>query len=236
MTRLHPKRPRRDPEGDLRTVRHAAAFQDLKPVLRKRLGLPPDARFLTAASLPAPLRAFAVDLVRTTSRAMYEGCPAMGGWDEAALTEELFHPEARFLILFADGAAVAFANFRFDMDDGRRVVYCYHLHVAASHRRRGCGCALMTALEALGGFLQMDLCVLTVFTANAAARAFYQSMGYTPDVTSPAPSSGVGYAILSKPLGSGSSLPHYPTAAPPSPLQSKRLCVSLRGVPRRAAA
>ena len=36
-----------------------------------------------------------------------------------------------------DGLPVAYTNFRFDMDYGRRVVYCYQLQVAHDYRRKG---------------------------------------------------------------------------------------------------
>jgi ribosomal protein S18 acetylase RimI-like enzyme len=61
--------------------------------------------------------------------------------------------------------------------DGRRG-YLHHLAVAASHRRRGIGTALVErCLDALGGE-GIEKCHLFVYHHNAAGQAFWRSIGW----------------------------------------------------------
>eukprot|EP00667_Euglena_gracilis_P021694 EG_transcript_23884 len=190
-------RARKRPREDALALDHANAVKDGLALL-PHPALPEGyaARYAAAEELGEALRGFTLALVEANVRRYYEACPAMGGWDETAMKEELFDPLARFLIIFHGDTPVAFANFRFDMDYGRRVVYCYQLQVEEAQQGKGFGQWLMHRLHALGRALQMERCVLTVFLANARALRFYTAvLGYATDRTSPPPA--VGYRILS---------------------------------------
>jgi N-alpha-acetyltransferase 40 len=48
------------------------------------------------------------------------------GWKEKEKAEELFDEDASYLVAENDnGALIAFSHFRFDMDEGRPVLYWY---------------------------------------------------------------------------------------------------------------
>eukprot|EP00668_Euglena_longa_P034447 GGOE01044258.1.p1 GENE.GGOE01044258.1~~GGOE01044258.1.p1 ORF type:complete len:210 (-),score=59.62 GGOE01044258.1:250-879(-) len=193
--------PNKRKRNDVETVERANTVKDGLTLLSPtdgRLGLPEGCteRFVWAADLTDAQRDFTFALVEANVQRYYECCSAMGGWDEAAMRAELFDAAGRFLIIFHQEVPVAFASFRFDMDYGRPVVYCYQLHVMAKQQGKGLGRWLMGRLHALGRAVQMERCVLTVFEANAPAMHFYSTaLGYKMDRTSPRP--GVGYRILS---------------------------------------
>ncbi len=129
-------------------------------------------------------------LTRSNMRASYE---EVWGWDDDAKLAELRHDDSRFLVIGRE----AFVNFRFEVDeDGvSPVVYVYELQVEEVHRGRSLGHTLMRAVEGLGRELGFHKVMLTVFSANAGARRFYDRLGYALDVSSP---DGAGYLILSR--------------------------------------
>lgn len=48
------------------------------------------------------------------------------GWDPAEKKDELFHPDARYLLLYTEDQRtnlVGFTGFRFDMDEEHAVLY-----------------------------------------------------------------------------------------------------------------
>jgi hypothetical protein len=52
----------------------------------------------------------------------------------------MFHPDARHLIMWThDNKVAAFSHFRFDMDYGTDVIYCYEIHIEDSFQRKGLG-------------------------------------------------------------------------------------------------
>ena len=53
-------------------------------------------RYFHCKALEQDLRDFIFELVEANVRPFYEQCTAMGGWDAAAMTQELFDPEARY--------------------------------------------------------------------------------------------------------------------------------------------
>lgn len=61
--------------------------------------------------------------------------------------------------------------------DGRRG-YLQHLAVAASHRRRGVGRALAERCISSLSERGIDKCHIMVLSANTAARAFWQQLGW----------------------------------------------------------
>lgn len=115
--------------------------------------------------------------------------------------EEMFHHDARYLIIQRDEELVGFASFRFDTEetmgpkDVEVVYWCvcvlyrtdcsYELQLAPSARGHGLGRRLMKELEDIGQRAGMTKSMLTCLTGNSAALAFYEQVGYTPDEIDP---------------------------------------------------
>ncbi|CEH13497.1 Acetyltransferase (GNAT) domain-containing protein [Ceraceosorus bombacis] len=130
------------------------------------------------------------------------------GWAPAEKRTEIFHHQSRFLIL-VEGAQssvtrpAAFAVWRFDTEEcdpsdpaqrhrpGRRreeeieVAYCYEVQVSLPHRKHGLGRFLMQQLEHIACKTRMRKVMLTVFSNNLEAKAFYKKIGYWTDSISP---------------------------------------------------
>jgi GNAT superfamily N-acetyltransferase len=96
--------------------------------------------------------------------------------------------EPRNLVLLAeiDGRPVGYAYAEF-MEPGEtahryaaRVVYLHHLSVAAAHRRRGVGAALMAAIRTRAAERNVARIALDVWMFNRRARAFFKRQGFTP--------------------------------------------------------
>lgn len=66
------------------------------------------------------------------------------------------------------------------------VLYVYEIHLTEAMRGCGCGRDLMRLAEQLAERVGVDKVMLTCFVSNQKALAFYQSLGYRPDVCSPA--------------------------------------------------
>lgn len=151
------------------------------------------------------VREWAFQLVSENMRELYEA--SHWGWSENAKRKELGHRDAWYLVARTDredkdtGEPVGFVHFRFDMDGGMSVLYCYELQLEARVQRRGLGTHLMRLLDRLAGHFRMCKTVLTVFKSNTGALAFYQkALGYRLDETSPA-GDAVDYVILSRRTG-----------------------------------
>ncbi|KIM85267.1 hypothetical protein PILCRDRAFT_817267 [Piloderma croceum F 1598] len=117
------------------------------------------------------------------------------GWDPVSKQRELFDPLSRFVLVhqqsqnLGDGNSskwlVAYTMFRFDMEEGEEVVYCYELQVSKAAQQRGLGKILMQSLVDIGHKWGMRKVMLTVLKRNTAAIKFYQSAGFTMDPISP---------------------------------------------------
>lgn len=126
------------------------------------------------------------------------------GWHVEDKLAELSLPAMRYLVVY-DGRdrPVAFSSFMATAEEDASgaqipVLYCYELQVAAEHRHKGLGRRLMRKLEAIAAQTRSPRArkvMLTCFTANREALAFYATLGYEPDEISP---SGGEYEILSK--------------------------------------
>ena len=73
------------------------------------------------------------------------------------------------------------------------------MQVAREWHGRHVGTRLLTTLEGLAWQAHMRKVVLTVFSANTQAQAFYERNGYLIDATSPAAGDAIHYMILCKP-------------------------------------
>ncbi|KAL6156400.1 hypothetical protein ACJQWK_10079 [Exserohilum turcicum] len=106
---------------------------------------------------------------------------------------------------------LGFLSFMFTWDDppytDREVVYIYEIHLAPQLRSRGLGSRLVAFAEAAARACGIDKAMLTVFTANARAKAMYERLGYQKDACSPADRMvrskviRADYAVMSKIVG-----------------------------------
>ncbi len=60
------------------------------------------------------------------------------------------------------------------------MIYIHHISVRPACRRRGVGSALIAALRAAGGDLDIGRLALDVWVFNDAARAFFRRHGFSP--------------------------------------------------------
>lgn len=139
-----------------------------------------------------------IDLTERNMKKLYETCA--WGWNKEKKVEEMMDELAWYLIAKENsGTLLAFSHFRFDMDFGIPVVYCYEVQVEAEGRRRGLGQRVLSVLEKLALATRMRCVRLTALTHNPAASAFFRACGYVLDETSPALEEAAHYEILSKP-------------------------------------
>lgn len=171
-----------------------------------------------AAELSADDRKRVFAIFAMNMKAMYE--KSSFGWNPADKKKSLFSTESRFALVRAkDGELAGYIMFQFDTepchptDDpvlqsrGRpegvheiEVAYIYELQVSKQHQRLGLGHELTDVVAALASATHMPKVMLTVFSANDAARAFYTAQGYQPDPNCPSlqPDASVDYEILYK--------------------------------------
>ena len=156
-------------------------------------------------SQAAPVADDVLALLERNMRAQYEASD--WGWDGSEKRASLSDAAARLCVARdAGGALAGFVHYRFEPDDDdapeRASLYVREIQVADGHRGRGLGRRLMSLLHLIATTLELDCVMLTVFKANARARAFYgDKLKYAPDATDPAThGETVDYEILSKPL------------------------------------
>ncbi|CAD6992766.1 unnamed protein product [Ceratitis capitata] len=123
------------------------------------------------------------------------------GWQPKVKQNDLNKKWARYLVATdKSGQPVAYTMFRFDMDYGHSVLYCYEMQIEADHQRQGLGKFIMNALEQCARHWHMDKVVLTVLKNNDNALAFFKTIGFSLDETSPDILEKAEYEILSKNL------------------------------------
>ncbi|CAG9810945.1 unnamed protein product [Chironomus riparius] len=113
----------------------------------------------------------------------YKACSL--GWQPKFKQNDMKRPWAKFLIAKCGQENAGYTMFRFDMDYGRSVIYCYELQIDEKYQNKGLGEHFMKCLEKLAKVWQMERIVLTVLTNNDGALRFYKRLGYTVDETSP---------------------------------------------------
>jgi ribosomal protein S18 acetylase RimI-like enzyme len=126
------------------------------------------------------------------------------GLETEEKTEELKHPNARFLLVDdASGRLAGFVHFRFDYDDcdapSQGVLYVYEIQIGELFRRQGLGKTLMQISERIASKAQLSKVMLTVFKKNQAAMDFYKGLAYEIDESSPSKhNEPADYEILSR--------------------------------------
>ncbi|XP_072102115.1 N-alpha-acetyltransferase 40 isoform X1 [Mobula birostris] len=129
---------------------------------------------------------WAVDLTRTNMQAMYE--QSEWGWKDREKREEMTDERAWYLVARDGGGKqpAAFSHFRFDVDCGEEVLYCYEVQLEARVRRKGLGKFLMQILQLLANSTQMKKVMLTVFKHNSGAYQFFrEALQFDIDESSP---------------------------------------------------
>jgi ribosomal protein S18 acetylase RimI-like enzyme len=136
-------------------------------------------------------------LIEETSSADYKAA-STHGWDPDWKKKEMRLPVMRYLLVRRepdakgesqenDSKILAFLSFMLTMDDNERdsVLYVYELHLDTTVRSTGLGKYLMGFAETIGKNVGVVKIMLTVFTSNEHAEAFYRRLGYDNDVSSP---------------------------------------------------
>ncbi|PSN54922.1 N-alpha-acetyltransferase 40 [Blattella germanica] len=127
-----------------------------------------------------------LDLEKRNMKTLYEQCD--WGWNDKFKKEEMTDDRAWYLIARTtepESKPVAFSHFRFDLDYGDEVLYCYELQLEEDVRRKGLGKFMLQVLELIGFTANMKKVILTVLKHNPQAKSFFTSLKYTIDETSP---------------------------------------------------
>ncbi|XP_053693825.1 N-alpha-acetyltransferase 40 [Sabethes cyaneus] len=122
------------------------------------------------------------------------------GWQPKVKQSDLNKNWARYLVAVDRKLKkpAAYSMFRFDLDYGRCVLYCYEMQVDSEFQRKGLGGFMMCALEKMAQHYGMERLVLTVLKNNEDGIRFYKKLGYDIDETSPDKSENAAYEIFSK--------------------------------------
>ncbi|XP_066954755.1 N-alpha-acetyltransferase 40 [Macrobrachium rosenbergii] len=143
---------------------------------------------------------WAITLCQTNMQPLYE--QSQRGWRANEKREEMTEEEAWYLIAYDVNLdkPIGFSHFRFDMDYGDEVLYCYELQLEPEYRGKGLGRFLLQVLELMAFSNQMVKVVLTVFKHNPRGLSFFKKCRYDIDETSPEDDidDPVDYRILSK--------------------------------------
>ncbi|XP_054039959.1 N-alpha-acetyltransferase 40 isoform X2 [Rissa tridactyla] len=102
---------------------------------------------------PATLE-WAFDLTKANMQTLYE--QSEWGWKEREKREELRDDRAWYLIAREPTGPVAFSHFRFDVECGDEVLYCYEVQLESRVRRRGLGKFLLQILQLVANRFEVD--------------------------------------------------------------------------------
>ncbi|XP_032009083.1 N-alpha-acetyltransferase 40 isoform X4 [Hylobates moloch] len=145
---------------------------------------------------------WAFDLTKTNMQTMYE--QSEWGWKDREKREEMTDDRAWYLIAWENSSIpVAFSHFRFDVECGDEVLYCYEVQLESKVRRKGLGKFLIQILQLMANSTQMKKVMLTVFKHNHGAYQFFrEALQFEIDDSSPSMSGCCGedcsYEILSR--------------------------------------
>ncbi|XP_029941571.1 N-alpha-acetyltransferase 40 [Salarias fasciatus] len=177
-----------------------AAFPAFKKYDRNGLNLQIECKRVTSLN---PLSVeWAFELTRANMQTLYE--QSEWGWKEREKREEMNDERAWYLLARdADSSPVAFSHFRFDVECGEEVLYCYEVQLESKVRRKGLGKFLIQILQLIANSTQMKKVMLTVFKHNHGAYQFFrEALQFEIDETSPSMSGCCGddcsYEILSR--------------------------------------
>uniref|UniRef100_A0A5S6R2D2 N-alpha-acetyltransferase 40 n=1 Tax=Trichuris muris TaxID=70415 RepID=A0A5S6R2D2_TRIMR len=126
-----------------------------------------------------------ISLLQDNMRQYYE--LSTWGWNEKAKRKEMRSPSARHLLARCEETHgfAGFCHFRFVMDCGYPVLYCYEIQVASAWRRSGLGTAMLEVLHQLACRCRMKKIVATVFRHNEPSLSFFKKHSFLVDSSSP---------------------------------------------------
>ncbi|RCI12295.1 hypothetical protein L249_0271 [Ophiocordyceps polyrhachis-furcata BCC 54312] len=126
-------------------------------------------------------------LVQQTSGDAYRA--SANGWRPGAKRREMRTAGLRYVLVRGDrhhGPLVGFVSMMLTWEAGEAVVYCYEIHLEALLRGSGLGTMLMGFVASVARRTpHVAKVMLTCFTSNSRARAFYSRLGYGVDASSP---------------------------------------------------
>lgn len=97
-------------------------------------------------------------------------------WKDSQKLEELTDEAALYLIAKTpEGQKLGFSHFRFDIDYGDEVLYCYELQLEIIAQRKGLGKFMMQVLELIAFTNNMRKVVLTILKLNPSS-AFFRAL------------------------------------------------------------
>ncbi|KAH6665341.1 acyl-CoA N-acyltransferase [Plectosphaerella plurivora] len=125
------------------------------------------------------------DLIVRTSADAYRASAA--GWRPEAKREEMHSTDLRYILVKNHhGELRAFASFMPTFEEGEPVVYCYEIHLEDELHGTGLARQLMGMLESVARHTPpITKVMLTCYTSNMRARAFYTKLGFVTDAISP---------------------------------------------------
>ncbi|KFD53825.1 hypothetical protein M514_05331 [Trichuris suis] len=134
-------------------------------------------------------------LLEENMRPYYES--SEWGWNQKAKRKEMGSSSARYLLARCKETRqfAGFSHFRFVMDYGIPVLYCYEIQVASAWRRAGLGSFMLETLYRLAEECKMKKVVATVFRHNEPSLNFFKKQLFLIDASSP---HGKDYVILSR--------------------------------------
>ncbi|XP_074662862.1 uncharacterized protein LOC141915278 [Tubulanus polymorphus] len=127
---------------------------------------------------------WAFKLLKDNMQSLYED--SEWGWKDKEKYEEMTEDKAWYLIARSEDKPVGFVHFRFDLEEGDEVLYCYEIQLEKSFRGKGLGKFLMLILELLAHKTQMKKVMLTTFKHNPDGLKFFkEKLNYKVDEISP---------------------------------------------------
>ncbi|PHH83451.1 hypothetical protein CDD82_767 [Ophiocordyceps australis] len=138
-----------------------------------------------AGDLSRPDMQACFDLIQATSGNDYRSSAV--GWHPAAKKREMASPELRYVLVRDDGGHVGgFASLMPTYENDEPVVYLYEIHLEPRLQGTGLGTHLMElVMQVADKIPSVTKVMLTCFTSNKRARAFYDGLGFVIDDASP---------------------------------------------------
>ncbi|XP_077974462.1 N-alpha-acetyltransferase 40-like isoform X2 [Styela clava] len=128
---------------------------------------------------------WALNLTKSNMESLYE--ESGWGWKDRDKLQEMKDDNARYLIVKnEDEKPVAFIHFRFDLDYGQPVVYCYEIQLESEVRNKGLGFFLMQILQLFAIKNSLFKVSATILRINDKSMDFFmRKLKFTEDETSP---------------------------------------------------
>lgn len=126
--------------------------------------------------LEAKVIKWAFKLAEKNVGSYYKTCKL--GWQPKIKQNDLNKNWARYLLAtdIETQKHIAYAMFRFDLDYGSSVLYCYEMQVEENYQRKGLGRFIMELLETIAKAWKMEKIILTILKNNSIASNFYNGL------------------------------------------------------------